>query len=121
MFSNVAPGEHTVSVVDPRGCGLVSEEIIIVGFPKFFTPNGDGMNDNWTIEGIETLTNPVIMIYDRYGKLLKQLNQSNFGWDGSLNGQELPSSDYWFQLTYSDTNGQTTTAKYINNHFSLKR
>ena len=79
------------------------------------------MNDNWTIEGIETLTNPVIMIYDRYGKLLKQLNQSNFGWDGSLNGQELPSSDYWFQLTYSDTNGQTTTAKYNNNHFSLKR
>lgn len=121
LFSNVSPGEHTVSVIDPRGCGSVSEEIIVVGFPKFFTPNGDGMNDNWTIKGIETLTNPTVMIYDRYGKLLKQLNQSNFGWDGSLNGQELPSSDYWFKLNYTDTNGQTTTAKYINNHFSLRR
>jgi len=120
-LTNVPPGEHTVSVIDPRGCGSISEEIIVVGFPKFFTPNGDGRHDNWTIEGIETLTNPVIMIYDRYGKLMKQLNASNFGWDGSSNGQEMPSSDYWFKLTYTDTNGQTTTAKYINNHFSLRR
>ena len=121
LFSNVTPGEHTVSVIDPRGCGSVSEEIIVVGFPKFFTPNGDGMHDNWTIAGLDNLTNPVIMIYDRFGKLLKQINTSDFGWDGRFNGQEMPSSDYWFKLTYTDTNGQTTTAKYINNHFSLRR
>ena len=121
MFSSVTPGEHTVSVIDPSGCGFVSEEIIVVGFPKFFTPNGDGMHDNWTIEGIDNLSNPVIMIYDRFGKLLKQLNPSDFGWDGRFNGQVMPSTDYWFKLTYTDTNGQTTTAKYINNHFSLKR
>ena len=121
LFTNVSPGEHTVSVIDPRGCGFVSEEIIVVGFPKFFTPNGDGMHDNWTIEGIENLSNPVITIYDRFGKLLKQLNPSDFGWDGKFSGQIMPSSDYWFKLTYMDTNGQTATAKYINNHFSLRR
>lgn len=121
LFSNVAPGEHTVSVIDPRGCGSVSEEIVVVGFPKFFTPNGDGMNDNWTIGGMGNLNDPVIMIYDRFGKLIKQLNPSDSGWNGRFNGQEMPSSDYWFKLTYMDTNGQTTTAKYINNHFSLRR
>ena len=121
LFSSVLPGEHVVSVIDPRGCGSVSEEIIVVGFPKFFTPNGDGMHDNWSIDGIDNLTNPVVLIYNRYGKLLKQLNLSDFGWDGMFNGQQMPSSDYWFKLTYTDTNGQTTTAKYINNHFSLRR
>lgn len=121
VFRNVLPGAHTVTVNDPKGCGSVSEEIIVVGFPKFFTPNGDDNNDEWQIEGISNLENPVVSIYDRYGKLLKQLTSSSFGWDGTLNGKTMPSSDYWFKLTYVDTNGQLATAKYINNHFSLKR
>lgn len=120
-FSNVLPGEHTISVIDPRGCGAVSEQIIVVGFPRFFTPNGDGTNDDWTIDGAENLTDPVVTIYDRYGKLLKQLDPTSFSWDGLFNGQQMPSTDYWFKLTYTDTNGQTTMAKYINNHFSLRR
>lgn len=121
VFSGVLPGEHRVSVLDPRGCGSVSENIVVVGFPRFFTPNGDGMNDDWTIDGAENLTNPILTIYDRYGKLMKQLDPTNFGWDGLFNGQVMPSADYWFTLTYTNTNGQTTTAKYINNHFSLRR
>ena len=120
-FSNVLPGMHTVTVNDLRGCGSVTEEIVVVGFHKFFTPNGDGSNDEWHIEGISNLENPEVFIYDRYGKLLYRLNNQNIGWDGTMNGKDLPSSDYWFKLTYEDTNGQRTTAKYINNHFSLKR
>lgn len=121
VLTDVQPGEHTVSVLDPKGCGSISENIIVVGFPKFFTPNGDGMNDDWTIDGAENLTNPVLTIYDRYGKLMKQLDPTGFAWDGLFNGQVMPSADYWFTLTYTDVNGQATTAKYINNHFSLRR
>jgi len=120
-FRDVQAGMHTVYIHDPRGCGAVSEEIVVVGFPKFFTPNGDARHDYWHIEGISTLNNAEITIYDRYGKLIKQLNENSPGWDGTLNGQLLPSTDYWFKLTYVDVNGQQTTAKYINNHFSLKR
>lgn len=121
IFTNVVPGAHTLTINDPKGCGAVSEEIIVVGFPKFFTPNGDGMHDYWHIEGISNLDNAEIFIYDRYGKLVQQLRENNNGWDGSLNGQELPSTDYWFKLTYTDTDGAQATAKYINNHFSLRR
>jgi len=39
-----------------------------------------------------------INIFDRYGKLLKTLN-NNTSWDGKYNGNELPSSDYWFVVT----------------------
>ncbi len=120
-FKNVLPGAHTVTVNDSKGCGSVSEEIIVVGFPKFFTPNGDDNNDEWQIEGISNLENPVVSIYDRYGKLLKQSTPSSLGWDGTFNGENMPSSDYWFKLIYMDTNGQLATARYINNHFSLKR
>ncbi|MDO6811200.1 T9SS type B sorting domain-containing protein [Zobellia galactanivorans] len=120
-FYQVSLGMHTVSVNDPKGCGAVSEQIVVVGFPKFFTPNGDGVNDIWGIFGVETLNSPSISIFDRMGKLLAQLEPSNPEWDGYWQGRPLPESDYWFKLTYVDARGQTVTAKYINNHFSLKR
>ncbi|MCW5517835.1 T9SS type B sorting domain-containing protein [Muriicola sp. Z0-33] len=121
IFNNVAPGAHIVTVNDLGGCGMDTENIVVVGFPKFFTPNGDGANDLWQIIGISTLSNPVVHVFDRYGKLIKQLNQSSLGWDGTFNGTALPSSDYWFKLSYTDASGQTVQAKFINNHFSLRR
>jgi gliding motility-associated-like protein len=121
IFNAVPPGMHTVTINDPAGCGTDTETIMVVGFPKFFTPNGDSNNDHWHISGLSTLINPVVHIYDRYGKLLKQLNESSLGWDGTYNGRELPSTDYWFKLSYMDPSGQTVEARVINNHFSLKR
>lgn len=120
-FYQVAPGSHAVTVNDPNGCGMVSETVVVVGFPKFFTPNSDGSNDYWQIEGIELLNSPLIHIFDRYGKLLVELDQNSRGWDGLINGKPLPESDYWFRLTYNDANGNLTEAKFVNNHFSLKR
>jgi gliding motility-associated-like protein len=121
IFNDVLPGSHFVTVNDLKGCGSDTEQLVVVGFPKFFTPNGDNMNDIWSIAGVGTLENPLVSIYDRYGKLLTQLTGNGEGWDGTLNGMALPSSDYWFKLTYKDTDGQITEAKYINNHFTLKR
>lgn len=121
IFNDVLPGSHSITVNDRRGCGSVTEQIVVVGFPKFFTPNGDNMHDYWQIAGVGNLDNPLVFIYDRFGKLLAQLTSNSQGWDGTFAGKPLPSSDYWFKLTYKDTNGQITEAKYINNHFSLKR
>ncbi|WP_291864705.1 T9SS type B sorting domain-containing protein [Maribacter sp.] len=121
IFKNVLPGVHLVTVIDPKGCGSVTEEIVVVGFDKFFTPNGDNRNDVWFVSGMSVLQNPQVYIYDRYGKFIKQLNANSVGWDGTYNDSLLPASDYWFKLTYEDDNGQSKIAKYINNHFSLKR
>jgi len=121
IFTNVAPGAHTVTINDRNGCGSVSDNITVVGFPKFFTPNGDGSNDHWHIMGVSSLEEPIVHVFDRYGKLIKQLDANSTGWDGTFNGKELPSTDYWFQLTYVDTQGQRVEAKYISNHFALRR
>lgn len=121
IFTDVAPGLHTITINDLNGCGQVSDTITVVGYPKFFTPNGDGANDRWHIEGVDTLEEPIVSVFDRYGKFIKQLDGNSSGWDGTFNGRALPSTDYWFQLTYLDTQGQRVEAKYLSNHFSLRR
>ena len=121
VFSDVLPGMHSVTVNDPQGCGAVTENIVVVGYPKFFTPNNDGVNDVWHISGLELLQDPSVSIFDRYGKLMVELDGTADNWMGTFLGRLLPESDYWFRLTYKDGNGQTVEAKYIDNHFSLKR
>ncbi len=117
FFNNVPAGIHIVYINDKNGCGLVYQEIIVVGVPKFFTPNGDGHNDYWSIKGVNETFNSksIIYIFDRYGKLLKQWVPSlNPGWDGTFNGILLPADDYWFTLKLED-------GREKKGHFSLKR
>jgi len=114
VFLNVSSGSHTVYVQDINGCTTVEESIIISGFPKFFTPNNDGFNDTWKPIGIDEEFNAKIYIFNRFGELLIQLNPMGNGWDGTFNGESLPSSDYWYKIIYSD-------GKIENGHFTLKR
>ncbi|MFA5556434.1 MAG: T9SS type B sorting domain-containing protein, partial [Flavobacteriaceae bacterium] len=67
--------------------------------------------------GLNDQHNAEIYIFDRYGKLLKQLNPLGAGWDGTFNGQPLPSTDYWFKVMYTENK----TRKEFKAHFSLKR
>ncbi|WMI67849.1 T9SS type B sorting domain-containing protein [Mangrovimonas sp. YM274] len=115
-FTNVQAGLHTVYVRDKNGCGVTEKLVSVIGFPKFFTPNGDGYNDFWQVWGISDQFQPnsTIYIFDRYGKLIKELDPLGPGWDGTLNGKRLPASDYWFSVTLTD--GRTFTS-----HFALKR
>ena len=116
IFSNLNAGEYTVYVQDKKGCGIVFETFYILDYPKYFTPNGDGYNDTWNIKNLDkrNLENSIITIFDRYGKLIKQVSGANEGWNGTFNGEILPSTDYWFTIEL--TNGKT-----IKGHFALKR
>ena len=121
IFLNVPPGLNTVVINDKNGCGITEPlEFLVVGYPKFFTPNGDGINDGWNIQGIETLTSPVVFVFDRYGKLLKQLRATD-RWDGTFNGRQMPSTDYWFRFEYGEIEEGLLVAKTRKTHFSLKR
>nr|WP_299486201.1 T9SS type B sorting domain-containing protein [uncultured Allomuricauda sp.] len=122
QFFDVPPGVNTVIINDKNGCGTTEPiEFLVVGYPKFFTPNGDGIHDNWNILGIETLSNPAVFIFDRYGKLLKQLDGTTLGWDGTFNGRALPSSDYWFRLDYERDDNGVFVARSVRRHFTLVR
>ncbi|MFC0578169.1 T9SS type B sorting domain-containing protein, partial [Mesonia mobilis] len=104
-FDGLSAGTHIVYGRDKNGCGVTASEVIsFIDFPPFFTPNDDGYNDYWNIIGLDTPLNrgAKIFIFDRYGKLLKQLSPSSRGWDGTYNGNPLPSGDYWFSVEYQD-------------------
>ncbi|NDP27123.1 MAG: T9SS type B sorting domain-containing protein [Flavobacterium sp.] len=119
VFTNVSPGQHIIAVNDKDGhCNPASINVVIINYPKFFTPNGDGFNEYWNIPHL-ALTNPnaPIFIYDRYGKLIKEISPSSQGWNGTLNGQPLPSSDYWFTVDYDEKG----ISKVFKSHFTLKR
>ncbi|WP_069674182.1 T9SS type B sorting domain-containing protein [Formosa sp. Hel3_A1_48] len=118
-FIGVDPGDHTVYVRDVNGCGVTAKMIYIVDYPKYFTPNGDGYHDTWNIDALSSQLGSKIYIFDRYGKLLKQITPAGEGWDGTYNGQQMPTTDYWFMLEYNDLN--TGVPKQLRAHFSLKR
>ncbi len=110
----VFPGEYTVYVRDIFLCRTLSTQVIALGYQKFFTPNGDGSNEYWNIIGAANFADSQLYIFDRYGKMLKQIATSSQGWDGTFNGTPLPESDYWFRYVYED-------GKEFKGHFSLKR
>ncbi|CAM4299967.1 T9SS type B sorting domain-containing protein [Flavobacterium terrigena] len=116
VFNLPDSGEYTIYVNDKNNCGLVSETFYALSYPKFFTPNGDNYNDTWQIKNLEKkgLENSKINIFDRFGKLVKQIKAGGTGWNGTFNGNQLFSSDYWFVLEL--TNGKT-----VKGHFSLIR
>jgi len=119
IFNNVSPGAHVVYARDINGCGIGSGSLTILDYPLFFTPNGDGFNDTWQISGIADQPSAKIYIYDRYGKLLKQLSPTSIGWDGNFNGQPLPTNDYWFTIEYIEPNNGSLSQ--FKSHFTLKR
>lgn len=108
------PGKQIVYVKDKNGCGADTGYAYLIKYPKFFTPNGDGYNDTWQL--LFTNDEPYLFtkIFDRYGRLLKELKNSYDSWDGTFQNNLLPADDYWFAVELSN-------GKIHRGHFSLKK
>lgn len=117
VFTNIPGGDYTLIVINKFGCGDVSADFTIVDYPNYFTPNGDSYNDTWNIKGSSALDTAIIRIFDRYGKLVKEINPNGEGWNGNFNNSPLPSTDYWFTIEYTKDN----VTKEFKGHFSLIR
>jgi len=123
-FTDVLPGEHTIigrRLGAPEVCGETAVDFGIIDFPRFFTPNEDGFNETWNILGLgaNPNLNANVFIFNREGKLLKQLSPQGPGWDGTFNGRAVPSNDYWFRVEFTEPS--TGLPRVFSNHFTLKR
>jgi gliding motility-associated-like protein len=123
VFENILFGVHTVYVRDKNGCDTLEEEILILEFPKFVTPNDDGYYDTWNINNINAIltrfnTISDITIFDRFGKIMAIINPNGAGWDGKINGKLAEPNDYWFMVNLTDANGKIFNKR---GHFSLTR
>jgi len=117
VFHDLSELVYIAYVRDKNGCGTVSQQFYLILIPKYFTPNGDGYNDYWNLKGINPSTpnaNSIIYIFDRFGKLIQQINPISPGWNGTYNGKPMPADDYWFTIQLQD--GRSTKG-----HFTLKR
>lgn len=122
-FFNVSAGVYTVYVRDKNNCEpTINTKVSLIGFPKYFTPNNDGNNDIWQIEGVtdDLYVFADIIIFDRYGKFLYSMDLANNqdGWKGIYNGAILIPTDYWFKAILIDKENTTFTKM---GHFSLKQ
>ena len=115
IFTIQQGGLYIAYVKEKHGCGLDTQSFVVISIPLFFTPNGDGINDNWIIKGLTHYPNAKVGIFDRYGKLIIQLTATKFFWDGTYFGQQLISDDYWFTLKIDDSTPE------VKGHFSMIR
>ncbi|MBT8309187.1 MAG: T9SS type B sorting domain-containing protein [Flavobacteriaceae bacterium] len=120
FFPNAPEDTNIVYVRDKNGCGVsqlsIENYIRPNGFPKFFTPNDDGFNDHWQFKpsNEDNFTLKTIYIYDRYGKLVKNINPASRGWNGTLNGEKLSTSGFWYKAV-------TISGNNLYGYFTLKR
>ncbi len=114
IFTGLGTGQYTVFVDDKKGCGTTPKDVFLLIYPKFFSPNGDGINDYWKIKFSEKEPNLTVKIFDRLGTLIKELRK-NSSWNGlNQDNSQVLSDDYWFVVTRQD-------GKVYKGHFALVR
>ncbi|WP_143569818.1 T9SS type B sorting domain-containing protein [Tenacibaculum agarivorans] len=120
IFENLEGGIYTILVRDKNNCGTAQLDVSVLQFPKYFTPNNDGVNDTWTIKGASSVfyPNSTITIFDRFGKIMTSLGIDDQGWNGLFNGKLSLPTDYWFNIELIDRNGNKINRR---GHFSLLR
>lgn len=115
VFNGLLAGQYTIYIRDINGClPVYTQEVYVLDYPKFFTPNGDGINDVWRIPFLTQRKDIIVTVFDRYGKVITGFKGTNGGWDGTLNGELLPSTDYWFTIQLEDM-------QIIRGHFAMMR
>jgi gliding motility-associated-like protein len=112
-FTGLEPGPYTIAIRAKSGCKTITEDVIILNYPRFFTPNGDNKNETWRIPYLSLQPQAKVTIFDRYGKVITGFRGSG-GWDGTLDNVKLPATDYWFVL-------QLDSGRIIKGHFAMIR
>ena len=118
-FTITESGTYEVTVTDSNGCmaiAVIIKEFIDLCIPNYFTPNGDGQNDGWTIGCAPNYPNLMFSIFDRYGRKVATL-RSGEKWFGTYKGNDLPAGDYWYVV---ETNQEDNNRDFVG-HFTLYR
>ncbi|HLW39133.1 MAG TPA: gliding motility-associated C-terminal domain-containing protein, partial [Brumimicrobium sp.] len=81
-----------------------SPNVCTLFVPEIFTPDGDGINDYWRIDGIENYPNNTLVIMNRWGNVVYETEGYNNEWNGfstsglNVGGDELPTGTYYYVL-----------------------
>lgn len=120
IFTGLSDGDFVFYIQDLGGCGVVEHSVRLrfppKGFPPYFSPNNDGINDHWAYE--PPLINPLQIIsttiFDRFGKTLYRFSPEQQAWDGTYRGIQMPADGYWYR-------SETADGEIYTGYFSLVR
>ncbi|WP_304065242.1 FG-GAP-like repeat-containing protein [Pedobacter glucosidilyticus] len=100
---------YTVTITNSSGFATTSsitvrvkDDYVIVA-DNNFSPNGDGINDVWKVQNIETYPNHELMIVDRGGRVLYRTRGYQNDWDGKIDGQPVDDGTYYYFFKFDDT------------------
>lgn len=90
-------------------CGTVSDTVQVrvlqrIEIPNSFSPNGDGINDTWVIDGLNSYANATVQVFSRNGSLVFESRGYPTPWNGTYNGSKLPAATYYYVIKVPDTN-----------------
>ena len=91
---------YSAGISQPDICS--DPDLPAITIPNVFTPNGDGLNDVWTITNISNYPQCVVHIFNRWGTLLYSSNGYQHPWDGTFNGLSLPVATYYYVIDLQD-------------------
>ncbi|PWK73735.1 gliding motility-associated-like protein [Mucilaginibacter oryzae] len=100
---------YTLHASSALGCGTAMADVFVKVFkkiiiPTVFTPNGDGTNDTWNIEALETYPQCVVKVFNRNGQEVFSSIGYSKAWNGGYHGYVLPSGTYYYTIDLKDGN-----------------
>lgn len=105
IMQNIPEGQYIVGVVDANGCKSLTEKVTLVDvdvdclrIPNVFTPNGDGINDEWIIANLGMFPEAQIYVFNRWGQLMFKTTGEGEPWDGSYRGHYVPAGTYIYVI-----------------------
>ncbi len=104
-ITGLTEGEYQIEMYDSIQCELdlglaILEDTPVdcIKIPNAFTPNGDGINDTFEIQGMEIFANAVLWIYNRWGQIIYYAENGDDFWDGKYKDQFMPAGTYLYIL-----------------------
>jgi len=95
---------YSLSLTGSSGCSVTESTLVKVVklvVPNAFSPNGDGINDEWEIAFLKNYPNCSVEVYNRYGQIVFRSIGYNKNWNGSYNNQPLPLGTYYYIIKTS--------------------
>lgn len=110
------PMKVEVTITTPAGCDYVAEVDIFViiptyALPNVFTPNGDGLNDYFTVVMDRGITILDFRVFSRWGQVVYNNESPDQGWDGTFKDKPSPSDTYAYIITIEYPDGRRETMR----------
>jgi gliding motility-associated-like protein len=106
---------YTLRVTSDKGCSTTDQVFVKIlknpVIPNIFSPNGDGVHDQWIIPYLDTYPGCTVDIFNRYGQLVFHSVGYTKPWDGTINGKPAPVGTYYYIV--DPKNGRAKMSGYV--------